>query len=904
MKKLNTFFFGLTAMMIACFLFVHTVRGASGRMLPVPFAVGPIAQINADYDSLNFGSTFISQGQYPLYTYIYNTGNAPLILSAINSSPEFTTPEFLGPVTIEPLEEYALMINFFPSSVGLRSATLELMTNDPDHPVLYVYVEGLGFDPPVADTRLEGTSFLNQQSSKFLVVRNTTLEDYTYSIYFYFMDANYNDYTYETQLSLASGESAQIEIPVDGTGLPTGNYSGELYIDNLGDDWFRTFTIEVNWNILQAPTAGPDHHIVKTLLTGQTVSYDYVTYLSNPNDVPLAYTVTQSNPGSSFVGVSPSSGIIGAHQNVYFTLTFDTHNLSEGVHQQFFDIYIDDPKLQVVGLSITALVIENGPIITIPEYQTNYDFQGVWVGSGQYPFCINVGNAGSEPLIISEVRSTHPDFSADNLPPEGGLVIPPNSYEEYNTCISFWPSSVGLIEGEILIFSNDPIKPVLRIRLRGTGLASPFQPAMLTDTLFTNQQSAKTLTIENTTTDAYYFGFFAPEEFIHCAPSEVISSPGGINTVEITFDAHNLPPGEYSGIIYIQDQSQFHRGFHYPFRLYVISSIPDFSLTYFKSNREVSRFADLVTLDVADPDIEQYTIRANPALGRIGSVRFTLDGRTINTDNTEPYTINNWVLPGLSAGRHTLRVQAFSRDFGWGDAYEVTEVIIDVTNTAAVTQFVVADRNGISLGKLVDGAVINIGDPEWNGFNVLAVTNKSTIRSVKFELNGVTARIDNRAPYGISGTSSGYETPWVISPGTYTVKATPYMKYYGWGPAGIPMSVQFTITNIPSAGTNLALGQSEILTEERQTNINDQRLRVYPNPVQAELHVVVSSSEGSYQLQLVSIYGQVLYSVKGNATTSQEHTISMQQLGLQSGVYYLEFRDTSGFTEVIKILKQ
>ena len=329
--------------------------------------------------------------------------------------------------------------------------------------------------------------------------------------------------------------------------------------------------------------------------------------------------------------------------------------------------------------------------------------------------------------------------------------------------------------------------------------------------------------------------------------------------------------------------------------------IKDFSLTYFKSNREVSRFADMVTLDVADPEIEKYTIRANPAPGRIGSVRFTLDGRTINTDNTEPFTINNWVLPGLSAGLHALRVQAFSRDFGWGDAFEVTEVIIDVTNTAAVTQFVVADRNGNPLGQLVEGAVINIGDPEWNGFNVLAVTNQSTIRSVKFELNGVTARIDNRAPYAISGTSSGYEKPWTITPGTYMLTATPYMKYYGWGPPGIPLSVQFTIINLPSASNQLA---GDLALQNEVTQRDTERIRVYPNPVKDVLHVQLLPAEGAYRLRLMNTSGQVLYTQEGSATQSQELIIPTHQLELRGGMYYLQLTRSNGFQQTVRIVKQ
>jgi len=363
--------------------------------------------------------------------------------------------------------------------------------------------------------------------------------------------------------------------------------------------------------------------------------------------------------------------------------------------------------------------------------------------------------------------------------------------------------------------------------------------------------------------------------------------------------------GEYKLVIHTQDPQGAMDTDTLHLSVLPFHSISNFSLIYFKTGTLVSTFSDSITFDVADPNIAKYTIRANTVEENIRSVRFTLDGHIINTDNRVPFTINHWELPKLSAGMHTLGAQAFSKRNARGDGYEIKVAHINVNNSASITQFNIVDNNGIVLKRLFDGDSINISDPKLNGFNVIAISNINTIRSVKFILNNVTARIDNRSPYGVYGTANGYEKPWPIKIGSYALTAIPYMYYHGWGPEGSSLTAHFTIISYTKTTTNLALGREESSEYLELTSEERRQLIVYPNPVIDELHIDLSKmAEDNFMLKIVNTNGQILYSLQGNTEINKVQSISTNQFGLTSGVYYIQLIDSKGFHEVKKIIKQ
>ncbi len=337
--------------------------------------------------------------------------------------------------------------------------------------------------------------------------------------------------------------------------------------------------------------------------------------------------------------------------------------------------------------------------------------------------------------------------------------------------------------------------------------------------------------------------------------------------------------------------------------------VQNFSLINFQTEAVIRNFEDTVTLDIADPQIEKYTIRANTNPATVGSVKFTLDGAAANTDNSKVYTINSWLLPVLSGGEHTITAQAFTKSKGNGDGGYVKVATIRVINTVAVTDFDVVNENGVKLLDLLDGGVIDISQSGFNMINIVANTSSTSIRSIKFTLNGPTARIDNTAPFALKGNTNGSNTIWPATPGSYTVTAIPYLKYYGWGPEGTPLTIHFQVVNggIPTvanarvgdAGSDN--GSEEILSKET----GEPTWYVYPVPVKDELHIRLQGQvEGNVRVSILNIHGQSVHSIDGVAETFRDYAVSTEKIGLNTGFYVVQIQQANGKRVVQKFMKE
>ncbi len=335
--------------------------------------------------------------------------------------------------------------------------------------------------------------------------------------------------------------------------------------------------------------------------------------------------------------------------------------------------------------------------------------------------------------------------------------------------------------------------------------------------------------------------------------------------------------------------------------------VQNFSLIYFKTGAVVRNFEDTIILDVADPEIEKYTIRANTNPETVGSVKFALDGTVANTDNSRQYAINNWLLPVLSGGNHSITAQAFTKTNGSGDAGHMKSGTIKMINSASITDFDVVNGNGVKLLDLVEGGIININQPGFNMINLVANTSVNSVRSVKFILNGPTARIDNVAPFALKGNSNGSDTFWPTKPGFYTLTAIPYMRSYAWGPEGTPLTIHFQVVN--GTGSTSAAGRVANSADNDQPTIEtfDQEniLSLYPVPVIDELNIELHESvKGNVVVSIMNMQGQPVHAKAGNADEFRNYSISTVQLGISQGIYFVIVNQENGGRIVKKFTKE
>ncbi|MEO1655027.1 MAG: PKD domain-containing protein, partial [Bacteroidota bacterium] len=160
----------------------------------------------------------------------------------------------------------------------------------------------------------------------------------------------------------------------------------------------------------------------------------------------------------------------------------------------------------------------------------------------------------------------------------------------------------------------------------------------------------------------------------------------------------------------------------------------------------------------------------------IGSVVFRLNGESFRAESVPPYTffgdINSTgdILGGeLEPGSYELEVIPFSERGAQGDAGIVTtinfEVVEGIEEVRAFT-LINAETNEV-VRDIQDGDQINLANyPQ--GVGILAETFPEEVGSVLFFLNGEQARLENLAPYSLSGDQNGTVNPLDLPVGAYT----------------------------------------------------------------------------------------------------------------------------------------
>ena len=205
-------------------------------------------------------------------------------------------------------------------------------------------------------------------------------------------------------------------------------------------------------------------------------------------------------------------------------------------------------------------------------------------------------------------------------------------------------------------------------------------------------------------------------------------------------------------------------------------------------------------------------------------LQLTLDGQPL----TPPASVT-----GVEGLQRTLGVVSpqtvggISYEFGgWSQGGTATQTIAtptdDVTYTAtfrpvvgtmpAVSTFTLinADTDLPLAGydPLPGGATLNLATLPTRNLSIRANTNPATVGSVRFSYDGNSNyRLENMVPYSLSGDNglngNGLPNylPWTPAPGSHTLTATPFAQSGAGGSAGAALTIRFTVTDTPPAGT-------------------------------------------------------------------------------------------------------
>ncbi len=211
-----------------------------------------------------------------------------------------------------------------------------------------------------------------------------------------------------------------VDFPDEQNGLAVGDMGVVLQTNNGGTTWNVTQPVGDQllrsayiWDEDTAWMAGTPEIVYKTIDGGLTWNFGY-----NTNYQKAVYRITFTDNYTGFM-CGGSGGIVWRKQG------------------------IDGPVLEITPNPVS--------------------FPDTWVGQTS---SVNVlfANNGNEPLDISNITFSNPQFSIDYTT----FTIQPGESGELP--INFTPSSSGLKQGTMQIFSNDPMNNPYEVQLSGEGI--------------------------------------------------------------------------------------------------------------------------------------------------------------------------------------------------------------------------------------------------------------------------------------------------------------------------------------------------------------------------------------------------------------------------------------------------
>jgi subtilisin family serine protease len=281
--------------------------------------------------------------------------------------------------------------------------------------------------------------------------------------------------------------------------------------------------------------------------------------------------------------------------------------------------------------------------------------------------------------------------------------------------------------------------------------------------------------------------------------SPTVNLPVGVHTIELTVTDADGASDTDQVVITVQ----------LPF-------VDSFTLINAATDLDLFELTDGAELNLATLPTRSLNVRADTIPGTVGSVRFWLNGNVFRTENIAPYALagdtnngTNYLSWTPRPGTYTLRATPYQNANAGGTAgtpLEITFTVVDRRPSQAVTSFVLINADTDQpIAPLEEGDVLNLATLPTRNLNIQAVTNPTTVGSVRFWLNGNFLRTESGAPYAAFSDNQGDYFAWTPPVGSHELIAQPYTQSGARGTAGTSLEVNFSVIDQPetTGDTNL-----------------------------------------------------------------------------------------------------
>ncbi len=482
----------------------------SGNGLPDIVVEQPAGvALTAGVSSLNFG-TLTTGGTSTLSFRARNGGFSALTglsLSIIGAAPGDFTLGSLGASTLPPGGSTTFDVNFSPTALGVRTATLRITSNDAVKSPFDVALSGTGYafsefasttvgrpawDRPNANGNAAPV-FISGVVAPYDTIGFTVTSSGTYTL----TSTATNPAGWDTYLflySTAFDAAAPLNQVLIGDDDAAGGYNSRVsytlqagvtyyavvtaYSSNQAGDY--TLRISGPGNVVVVPNMavidslgvnipdGGSSYMTPVTVGGSTSSSYTIRNYGYTDLTGLGMTLDGVDAGSFSMTTQPTAPVAGPNGSTTFSITFSP--TSAGMKRAVLHITSNDPNkspfdIQLTGNGTPAIAIEQPTRVRLNDGVSNVGFGSVLLGNSQLlTFTIrSVGSAALNVTGSSVDGANAADFSVQNLTP--GLLAPGTSSTFQ---VRFEPSSTGTRTAMLHLASNDPLVASFDIVLSGS----------------------------------------------------------------------------------------------------------------------------------------------------------------------------------------------------------------------------------------------------------------------------------------------------------------------------------------------------------------------------------------------------------------------------------------------------
>lgn len=185
------------------------------------------------------------------------------------------------------------------------------------------------------------------------------------------------------------------------------------------------------------------------------------------------------------------SGTVAPNESLEVPILFEGANLTEGVYNQDITLETNDPTHLSTVITVELTVTGSAPNIEILD--ESLDFGAIALNTTNY-LDFRIFNSGNDELTVNLSND-----SADYVLSSSSFDVTPfGGYQEIE--IQFTPATLGAIQDTLLVETNDPDTPTIKIPMSGTGLTPPeivLSSTSLSENLDAGDETSQILTIGN-----------------------------------------------------------------------------------------------------------------------------------------------------------------------------------------------------------------------------------------------------------------------------------------------------------------------------------------------------------------------------------------------------------------------